>query len=722
MTARRKFYLSTAAAIGCAVFFGMSENTQAQQPAAAAVSIDSDDIGGVVTGPNGPEAGVWVIAETTDLPTKLSKIVVTDDQGRYVVPDLPKSRYQVWVRGYGLVDSPKVESELGKELNLRAVPAPNEAAAAEYYPAIYWYSMLKIPDAKEFGTNSEIPEKMTQTDWLKQVKNIGCIGCHQLGQLSTRTIPAAFGEFKSGREAWMRRVQSGQSGEQMTNQLAGQFGGAPFKYYGEWTDRIAKGELPHAKPSRPQGLERNIVVTTWAWGTEKQYLHDLIASDRRKPTVNANGPLYGSPEYSTDSYPILDPKTNTVSFFNAPVRDVEMPESLGPGHAASIKPLAPSAYWADEKVWDTRANNHNDMIDEKGRVWLAAAVRGMDNPAFCKKGSDHPSAKIFPLEKSARQAAMLDPKTMKYTFVDTCFGTHHLQFGYDANNTLWFSGTGPVAGWLDTKLFDDTGDAAKAQGWTPFVLDTNGNGKRDDYVEPNAPVDPAKDKRIVPGSGPYAVMPSPVDGSIWYTVGIFSGTPAVLRLMPGDSPSETALAEIYNVPKPGFGIRGGDIDKNGVVWASLSSGHLASFDRRKCKVLNGPTATGDHCPEGWTLYQYPGPGFEGLGENSAESSYYTWVDQHNTFGLGENVPMSTGNLNDGLIALKDGKMIVLRVPYPLGFYAKGFDGRIDDPNAGWKGRGLWTTSGDRTPWLKEGGKGTKPIAVHFQLRPDPLAH
>jgi len=722
MTARRKFYLSTAAVIGCAVFFGMSENTQAQQPAAAAVSIDSDDIGGVVTGPNGPEAGVWVIAETTDLPTKLSKIVVTDDQGRYVVPDLPKSRYQVWVRGYGLVDSPKVESEPGKELNLRAVPAPNEAAAAEYYPAIYWYSMLKIPDAKEFGTNSEIPEKMTQTDWLKQVKNIGCIGCHQLGQLSTRTIPAAFGEFKSGREAWMRRVQSGQSGEQMTNQLAGQFGGAPFKYYGEWTDRIAKGELPHAKPSRPQGLERNIVVTTWAWGTEKQYLHDLIASDRRNPTVNANGPLYGSPEYSTDSFPILDPKTNTVSFFNAPVRDVEMPESLGPGHAASIKPLAPSAYWADEKVWDTRANNHNDMIDEKGRVWLAAAVRGMDNPAFCKKGSDHPSAKIFPLEKSARQAAMLDPKTMKYTFVDTCFGTHHLQFGYDANNTLWFSGTGPVAGWLDTKLFDDTGDAAKAQGWTPFVLDTNGNGKRDDYVEPNAPVDPAKDKRIVPGSGPYAVMPSPVDGSIWYTVGIFSGTPAVLRLMPGDSPSETALAEIYNVPKPGFGIRGGDIDKNGVVWASLSSGHLASFDRRKCKVLNGPTATGDHCPEGWTLYQYPGPGFEGLGENSAESSYYTWVDQHNTFGLGENVPMSTGNLNDGLIALKDGKMIVLRVPYPLGFYAKGFDGRIDDPNAGWKGRGLWTTSGDRTPWLKEGGKGTKPIAVHFQLRPDPLAH
>jgi hypothetical protein len=151
--------------------------------------------------------------------------------------------------------------------------------------------------------------------------------------------------------------------------------------------------------------------------------------------------------------------------------------------------------------------------------------------------------------------------------------------------------------------------------------------------------------------------------------------------------------------------------------------HLVSFDRRKCKSpLNGPKATGDHCPEGFSFYKYPGPGFEGLGDNSAESSYYTWVDQHNTLGLGENIPMSTANLNDGFVALKDGQMVMLRIPYPMGFYAKGLDGRIDDPNAGWKGRGLWSTSGDRTPWLMEGGKGAKPRAVHIQLRPDPLAH
>jgi hypothetical protein len=692
----------------------ISTTAHAQQT----VKVGASDIGGTVVGPAGPEAGVWVIAETTELPTKFARIVVTDDQGRYLIPDLPTADYSVWVRGYGLVDSPKLMAKPGQLVDHSAVPAPNEAAAAHYYPAIYWYTMMKIPPGSEFGGNGDIPAKLTQTDWLKMMKNIGCIGCHQLGQEGTRTIPAAFGKFDSGADAWMRRVQSGQSGEQMTNYLAGVLGGAPFKYFGDWTDRIARGELPKDKPPRPQGVERNIVITSWEWSTPDKYLHDLISSDRRHPTVNAYGPLYGSPEYSTDNMPILDPKTNKVTFFKLPVADPEMPESLGPGHAASVKPLEPSAYWGDRKLWDTRANNHNSMFDEKGRLWLSATVRGMDNPAFCKQGSDHPSAKLFPLEKSARQVAMLDPKTMKYSFINTCFGTHHLQFGYDANDTLWLSGTGPVAGWINTKMFDETGDAAKSQGWSPFVLDTNGNGKRDDYVEPNAPLDPSKDKRIVPGSGPYAVMPSPVDGSIWYTVGIFGGTPGVLRFDPA-----TGLSEVYNVPAPAFGIRGGDIDSNGVVWASLSSGQLGSFDRRKCKgPLNGPNATGNHCPEGWTFYQYPGPGFEGIGENSAESSYYTWVDQHNTSGLGENVPISTANLGDGFVALKDGKMVMIRIPYPLSFYAKGLDGRIDDPNAGWKGRGLWSTNGDRTPWLKEGGKGSLPMAVHIQIRPNPLAH
>jgi len=687
----------------------------ARLEAESAVSIDSDDIGGVVSGPHGPEAGVWVIAETHDLATRYAKMVVTDDHGRYVVPDLPKAKYQLWVRGYGLVDSAKVEAVPGKHVDLTAVAAPNDAAAAQYYPAIYWFSMLQIPDKAQFGGKSDIPEKFTQVDWLTAIKNQACVGCHQLGQLATRTVPAALGGFKTGEEAWVRRVQAGQASPLMVDVLAGKFGGVPFKYFGDWTDRIAKGELPFAKPPRPQGVERNVVITTWDWGNEKQYLHDLISSDKRNPAVNGNGLLYGSTEYATDHLPVLDPKTAKVTYITPP-EGAEVPQALGPGHAAIQKPLAASAYWGMEQIWDTKFDNHNDMFDSKGRVWMTGTNHAPGTPAFCRKGSDNPYAKAFPLDSNERQLAMYDPKTQKFTFIDTCFGTHHLQFGFDKDNTIWTSGAG-VAGWLDTKVFDETGNAEKAQGWAPFVLDTNGNGKLDDYTEPGKPTEPGKDVRVA-GSGTYAVMPNPVDGSIWYTWNVFAGRSGVIRFDP-----KTKLSEVYYIPMPGFGPRGGDIDAKGVVWVSLASGHLGSFDRSRCKgPLTGPTATGDHCPEGWAFYQYPGPGFQGIGDNSAEASYYTWVDQHNAVGLGKDVPISTANENDGFAALVDGKMVVLRVPYPIGYYAKGLDARIDDPKAGWKGRGLWSSEGDRTPWLKEGGKGMTPIAVHIQVRPDPLAH
>jgi hypothetical protein len=199
-------------------------------------------------------------------------------------------------------------------------------------------------------------------------------------------------------------------------------------------------------------------------------------------------------------------------------------------------------------------------------------------------------------------------------------------------------------------------------------------------------------------------------------------------LNPGSNPPETALAEVYEPPlndpqNPGFSPRGGDVDRNGVYWAALASGHLASFDRRKCKApLNGPKATGQHCPEGWTLYPEPLPQMKGVtASGSAEGSYYTWVDQFDALGLGRNTPINTGNESEGLLALKDGKWVVLRVPYPLGFYTKWMDGRIDDPKAGWKGRGVWATVSTRAPFHMETGKGTTSKVYHLQIRPDPLA-
>jgi hypothetical protein len=694
--------ITAAAYLAAAAFCALA---QAQQ--GDAVALDDDDIGGVVTSADGPEAGVWVIAETNEFQTRYAKIVVTDDDGRYLIPDLPTAEYEVWVRGYGLADSQKVNAAPGDPLDLTAIVAPSRAIAAQTYPAIAWYAMMHLPTEDELAN---VEGGLNR--YLNTMKNNSCVGCHQLGQQATRTIPAGLGEFETSEQAWIRRVQSGQAGQNMIRPLASDLAGIPFKYLAEWTDRVAAGELPAFEPERPQGIERNVVATVRDWADPKSYLHDLTTTDRRNPTVNPYGRIYGAPELSTDFFPILDPISNTATTFKAPVRDADTPTT----NSAPI--VQTSAYWGDERIWDSQANAHNPMIDHLGRVWYTARVRGPDNPAFCREGSDHPSARAFPTERAGRHLAVYEPDSGEYTFVDTCYSTHHLQFAEDGNHTLWTSGGGEVVGWLDTKRFDETADAELSQGWTAAILDTNGNGKRDAYVEPDQPVDPALDKRI--RAGFYAVMPNPADGSIWGSNRTYPGS--IVRLDPGPNPPETALAEVYNIPLPGFGIRGADIDRNGVIWSSLASGHLGEFDRRKCGgPLNGPQATGDHCPEGWTLHRYPGPGFPELPEFSVESSYYTWVDQRNTSGLGENTPISTANLYDGVHALVDGEWVTMRIPYPLGFYSKGFEGRIDDADAGWKGRGLWVPSGDRTPWLKEGGKGTKPLVVHFQVRPNPVA-
>src|SRR3979490_1210461 len=147
MRIKAALYLGIALA-GAAYIVLTLDDAMAQQT--TQINVAPTDLGGVVTGRNGPEAGVWVIAETTDLPTKYAKVVVTDDKGRYLIPELPKANYNVWVRGYGLVDSSKLLVPAGSRVNTQAAAAPNEKAAAEYYPGMYWYSLLRIPQKSEF--------------------------------------------------------------------------------------------------------------------------------------------------------------------------------------------------------------------------------------------------------------------------------------------------------------------------------------------------------------------------------------------------------------------------------------------------------------------------------------------------------------------------------------------------------------------------------------------
>ena len=694
-------------------------------------------LGGVVTSSNGIEAGVWVIAETQSLATKFAKIVVTDDAGRFVLPELPDATYDVWVRGYGLVDSEKVSLAPDRDdVQLTAMVAPTPAAAAQYYPGNYWYSLIEPPAASEFpGTGPDgngISENLqTQHAWVDLMKQ-NCQLCHQLGNEATRVVQHR-DEFDSTVAAWDHRVQTGQRGNQMSNSM-GRFGRERgLEMFANWTDRIAAGEIPE-QPPRPQGKERNVVVTLWDWGQDSSFIHDEIVTDKRNPTLNGYGPVYGvSAGHGTVTY--VDPVANAATEVTIPVRPD--PESM-PTRFPQDQ-VQPSYYWGDKILWgvnpDERSDPHNPMMDQDGRVWMTSTVRQFINPDWCGEGSGNAYAEYFSVGRTSRHASYFDPERQRFVLVDTCFGTHHLQFGEDADNTLWFSGDGNVIGWLNTSVYDQTGDEQFAQGWCPTVIDTNGDGViTKPWNEPRGEgeTDPSLDSRIA-GFG-YGIIASPIDSSVWITrTGPFPGR--IVRLDLGDDPPETCIAEVYEPPsiqnpdldpmKTGFAPRGIDVDRNGVIWVALSgSSHMASFDRSKCAVTSGPEATGQHCPEGWTLYPMPGPRMRGVdGTVGADFHYYSWVDQYDTLGMGKNVPIATGSTSDSLLALdpESEEWLVLRVPYPMAFYSRGLDGRIDDPNAGWKGRGLWANYGSNYIWHTEGGKGTKSKIVHFQLRPDPLA-
>ena len=698
-----------------------------------------DDIAGTVTGAAGPEAGVWVIAETGDFDTSFRKTVVTDDAGRFLVPDLPDATYDVWVRGYGLVDSGKSPARPGDrlELTVRAAASPREAA--EIYPANYWYSLLEVPPASDFpGTgprgNGIGTAMRTQADWIDRMKD-GCQLCHQLGNHATREMPMLdLDDFDSTADAWNYRIQAGGAGPAMAAEINRIGRPRAIQLYAEWTDRIRAGELPPAPP-RPQGVERNVVLTSWGWGHPRGMVHDNVSTDKRNPTLYPDGPVYG---VGGAGLVITDVRNHHSVRMDLPTR-VERPRRATSYEGSSTR--VPSLYWGDEPAGLVSRSAHNPMMDDKGRLWITQAVRPNDVPGWCLEGSDHPFARYYPIQHrdESRQVSYYDPETGEFELIDTCFFTHHLQFADDADDTLWLSGSTEAVGWLNTRLYDETGDERAAQGWCPTVIDTNGDGvitrpwnqpDRDGAVE----IDPARDTRI--GSldkfrRAYGIIPHP-DGSVWITRR-FPVPGQLIRIERGDNPPETCKAEVYEPPYDpdgdpdlwGYGPRGIDVDRNGLVWTALGgSGHVASFDRGKCRVLAGPEATGQHCAEGWTLYETPGPRMKGVeGTANADYHYYHWVDQFDTLGLGENVPITTGTTSDALLVLlpETGEWVTMRVPYPLGFYSRGLDGRIDDPDAGWKGRGVWASFNTGSTFHLEGGKGMTSEIVRFQIRPGPLA-
>src|ERR1700674_4450150 len=327
---------------------------------APGIQVDKSSIGGVVLNSNGAkaEAGVWVIAETK-LQVPFRKIVVTDEQGRFLVPDLPDGAYELWVRGYGLKDSERVKAARGEQVKIQVANAATPQEAAKIYPASYWTSMIH-PPAKE-----DLPAAYgTQEQWLAALRG-GCNQCHQLGMLATRRHTDV--------DDWDGIFQRNQGMGQAANRLGKEL---LEKTLVDWELRIKAGEVPPSPP-RPTGIERNFVVSQWDWGTHESFFHDVTSTDKRNPTLYANGKVYGADRTGGGVLWVLDPVKNTVEPLQVQPRNTK-------GYSTKV-----DYYHERETPEAWMASPHNPMLDEQGRVWMTEPVRppGVENNPKWSEGT-----------------------------------------------------------------------------------------------------------------------------------------------------------------------------------------------------------------------------------------------------------------------------------------------------------------------------------------------
>lgn len=639
------------------------------------LTIDSRSIGGTVVNSTGKgEAGVWVIAETKSLQTPFRKIVVTDDQGRYLVPDLPAATYELWVRGYGLKDSARVPGALGANVKLQVANAATPQEAAKIYPASYWTSMIKAPEM------SELPAKFkSQDEWLATLRN-GCNHCHGLGMPQTRIYTTA-----KDWDAMFLRAKS------MHRELDGMGKAVVEKMLADWGTRVAAGEVPQA-PARPTGIERNVVISQWDWGFPESFVHDLISTDKRNPTLYPHGKVYGVDRTGGGRLLVLDPVKNTVASLQVEPRDKSRGYSLTKDYYHGAEEN--QAYEGEDPEW--MASPHNPMLDEHGRVWMTTQIRAGGKEYYPKwaKGTivtetndpaDIDAAyNLVSARGNNMQLGYYDTKTNKFVSVDTAYNTHHLQL--DWQGRIWTDGGGSALGMLDTNKLDFNN------------IEGTEVGAQKMWVR----IDPAT-KKTVPGTG-YGEAVSPVDGTVWYSSPQVSGPANKLYMVD----PKTSKIKDYPLPAPGRFPHGIDFSSDGNVWTSTGSGHIGRMNVK----------TGE-----WKFWDNPGVKFQGTGAETGTTDfpYYLWIDQFNVSGLGKDTVFVTGSTSDATFVFDPKKetFTVFRVPYPMPFYTRGLDGRIDDANGGWKGRGLWMTYSSYLPRFTETRRGS---VNHMQIRPNPLAN
>jgi len=636
---------------------------------------NANSIGGTVINNEGgkPEAGVWVIAETKSLPAPYRKIVVTDDAGRFLVPDLPKADYELWVRGYGLKDSARFKAALGGQIRLAADNASSPQEAAKIYPSAWWNSLIHPPSKEELPTDF-----VSQEHWLASLR--GCNQCHQIGMAGTRSW--------TNPKTWDATFKMNNGMDGAANRLGRDL---LAKTLADWASRIQKGEVPPAPP-RPAGIERNFVVTQWDWGAPESFFHDLTSTDKRNPTLYPYGKVYGADRTGGGRLWVLDPVKNTVEGLLVQPR-------VKQGYSTTVDYYHPKGAGAGDEGGDGSASAwmaspHNPMFDEKGRVWMTVPVRPpgkQNNPKWVAStvasDTNDPTALSLLSERlmsrsHGMQLGYYDTRANKFVGVDTSYNTHHLQF--DWQGRIWTDGD--VLGMLDTTKLDlnniEATEAAAQNAWMRIDMKTQ--------------------KEI--STNGYATAVSPVDGTVWVPVPQVNGAQnKIFMLNP-----KTRQFKDYPLPPPLRLSHGIDFSTDGTVWFSAGSGHLGRLDPK----------TGEF--SSWDL---PGPKFTGTGREtgSTEYPYFLWVDQFDTLGMGKDTVIVTGTTGDSLIMFdpKTEKFTVFRLPYPMPFFTRGLDGRIDDSRAGWKGRGIWATYSSYMPKFTETKLGN---IEHIQLRPNPLAN
>jgi hypothetical protein len=645
-------------------------------PRAQSGTGDKTSIGGTVVNAatNKPEAGVWVIAETK-LAVPYRKIVVTDDQGRFLVPDLPAASYDVWVRGYGLKDSSKTKAERGSQVKLQVSNAASPQEAAKIYPAAFWTALIHPPSTEELPQGYQ-----SQEHWLAALRG-GCNQCHQLGMTAMRGF--------STPELWDFFIKKNSG----MNAAADRLGrGLLEKALADWATRIKAGEVPQAPP-RPTGIERNFVVTQWDWAAPDSFIHDNISTDKRNPTLYANGIVYGADRAGGGRLWALDPVKNTLEMFPVEGRTSQgLDRNIDYYHSTDTAEEGGRAGVRQPGTW--MPSPHNPMLNERGELWMTQPVRPPgpeNNPKWAAStvaldindpAAKEMAAKALASRSHGMQLGYFDTKTHKFVGVDTSYNTHHLQF--DWQGRIWSDGD--VLGMLDTTKIDRNNvegtEAAAQKAW--MRVDT-------------------KAGRVIPTSG-YATGVNPVDGTIWVPVPTVDGPQNKIYMLDPKTQKYTD----YPLPLPGRLSHGIDFTTDGNVWFSAGSGHLGRIDRKSGK---------------FTYWELPGAKFAGTGKEtgSTEYPYFMWVDQFDTLGMGKDTIIVTGTTSDSMLIFDPKKetWTVFRLPYPMPFYTRGLDGRIDNPNAGWKGRGIWTSFNSYLPKFSETKLG---YLNHIQYRPNPLAN